>query len=98
MACSLGSLVWWLATARGGLKLDDHCGPFQPRPFYDSMLAMLETHLLFVCLFSVKDIITKGPTCSTKQFCCDIKMNIKNPFKSISENLCLQNKSMQSSQ
>ena len=18
-----------------GLKLDDHCGPFQPRPFYD---------------------------------------------------------------
>jgi len=22
-----------------GLKLDDHCGPFQPRPFYDSMLS-----------------------------------------------------------
>ena len=21
-----------------GLKLDDHCGPFQPRPFYDSMI------------------------------------------------------------
>jgi len=20
------------------LKLDDHCGPFQPRPFYDSMI------------------------------------------------------------
>jgi len=20
-----------------GLELDDHCGPFQPRPFYDSM-------------------------------------------------------------
>ena len=20
-----------------GLKLDGHCGPFQPRPFYDSM-------------------------------------------------------------
>ena len=20
----------------GGLKLDDHCGPFQPRPFCDS--------------------------------------------------------------
>ena len=19
----------------GGLKLDDHCGPFQPRPFYN---------------------------------------------------------------
>jgi len=22
----------------GGLKLDDHCGPFQPRPFCDSMI------------------------------------------------------------
>jgi len=21
----------------GGLKLSDHCSPFQPRPFYDSM-------------------------------------------------------------
>jgi len=21
-----------------GLKLDEHCGPFQPRPFYDSMI------------------------------------------------------------
>jgi len=37
---ALGSLVWWLATLHiaGGLKLDDHCGPFQPRPFCDSML------------------------------------------------------------
>ena len=36
---ALGSLVWWLAALHiaGGLKLDDHCGPFQPRPFYDSM-------------------------------------------------------------
>jgi len=27
---ALGSLVWWLATLHtaGGLKLDDHCGPF----------------------------------------------------------------------
>ena len=34
---ALGSLVWWLVTLHiaGGLKLD-HCGPFQPRPFYDS--------------------------------------------------------------
>ena len=32
---SLGSLVWWLVTLHiaGELKLDDHCGPFQPRPF-----------------------------------------------------------------
>jgi len=37
---ALGSLVWWLATLHiaGGLKLHDHCGPFQPRPFYDSMI------------------------------------------------------------
>ena len=36
---ALGSLVWWLAALHiaGGLKLNDHCGPFQPRPFYDSM-------------------------------------------------------------
>jgi len=36
---ALGSLVWWLATLHiaGGLKLDDHCSPFQSRPFYDSM-------------------------------------------------------------
>jgi len=33
---ALGSLVWWLVTLHiaGGLKLGDHCGSFQPRPFY----------------------------------------------------------------
>ena len=37
---ALGSLVFWLATLHiaGGLKLDDHCGPFQPRPFYDDSM------------------------------------------------------------
>ena len=37
---ALGSLGWWLATLHiaGGLKLDDHCGPSQPRPFCDSMI------------------------------------------------------------
>ena len=41
---ALGSLVVvvlvWLVSLHiaGGLKLDDHCGPFQPRPFYDSMI------------------------------------------------------------
>ena len=36
---ALGSLVWWLVTLHiaGGLRLDDRCSPFQPRPFYDSM-------------------------------------------------------------
>jgi len=31
-----GLLVGNPAHSRG-LKLDDHCGPFQPRPFYDSV-------------------------------------------------------------
>ena len=37
---ALGSLVCWLATLHtaGGLELDGHCGPFQPRPFYDSVI------------------------------------------------------------
>ena len=37
---ALGSLVWWFATLHiaGGLKLDDHCDPFQHRPFCDSMM------------------------------------------------------------
>ena len=37
---ALGSLVWWLATLHiaGGSKLDDYCGPFQLRTFYDSMI------------------------------------------------------------
>ena len=25
-----------------GLELDEHCGPFQPRPFYDSMIYKAE--------------------------------------------------------
>ena len=34
---ALGSLVCWLVTLHiaGGLELEDHCGPFQPRRFYD---------------------------------------------------------------
>ena len=45
---ALGSLVCWLATLHtaGGLKLDDHCGPFQPRPFYDSMIQSISWQLL----------------------------------------------------
>jgi len=37
---NLGSLIWWLATLHiaEGLKPDDHCGPFQPRPFHDPMI------------------------------------------------------------
>ena len=35
-----GSLTYWLATLHIAMELerDDHCGPFQSRPFYDSMI------------------------------------------------------------
>jgi len=41
---SLGSLVWWLVTPHiaEGVKLTDHSGPFQPRPFCDSMRLLVE--------------------------------------------------------
>ena len=37
---ALGSLVKWLAILHIAeeLKLDDHCGPFQPRPFRGSVV------------------------------------------------------------
>ena len=37
---ALSSLVCWLVTLNRaeGLKLGDLYGPFQPRPFYDSMI------------------------------------------------------------
>ena len=37
---ALGSLIWWLVTLHValGLELEEHCGPFQPRPFYHSMI------------------------------------------------------------
>ena len=31
----------------GGLKVDDHCGPFQPRSFYDSMTASSRSTMLW---------------------------------------------------
>ena len=48
----LGSLVWWLVTLHiaGGLKLDDHCGPFQPRPFYDSLILCFHIWVTDLCL------------------------------------------------
>ena len=47
---ALGSLIWWLVTLRlaGGLKLNDHCGPFQPRPFYDSMISQEDLERLLI--------------------------------------------------
>ena len=41
---ALGSLGWWLVTAHSrGLELNEHCGPFQPRPFYDPMIHIWST-------------------------------------------------------
>lgn len=37
---ALGGLVWWevFLPAAGGLELGDLGGPFQPKPFYDSIV------------------------------------------------------------
>ena len=51
---ALGSLVCWLATLHiaGGLKLGDHCGVFQPRPFCDSIrTAVTQKDLSRICCF-----------------------------------------------
>jgi len=57
---ALGSLVWWLATLHiaGGLKLDDHCGPFQPRPFCDSMICLI---LMLAGIFPMKALSQFAP-------------------------------------
>ena len=55
---ALGSLGCWLVTLHiaGGLELDEHCGPFQPRPSYDAMTycpaSVLVLKLLSVLLFT----------------------------------------------
>jgi len=39
---ALGSLVWWLVTLHiaGGLELDDHCCPFQPKKIQQRIISM----------------------------------------------------------
>jgi len=60
---ALGSLVWWPATLHiaGGVKLNDHCGPFQPRPFCDSVTYLLNVNYLLrlVGLQSLYDRVTE---------------------------------------
>jgi len=59
---ALGSLVWWLATLHvaEGLKLNDHCGPFQPRPFCDSMriLTVFTFTVGILCHLTASNIVT----------------------------------------
>ena len=38
--CSSGQPGLVVGDIAGGVELDDHCGPFQPRPFCDSMILM----------------------------------------------------------
>jgi len=45
------------------LKLDDHCSPFQPRPFYDSMKALKREALLSE---RAKSRIVSESTCSNR--------------------------------
>ena len=49
---ALGSLVWWLVMLSTAvvLKLDDHCGLLQPRPFYDSVNQLYITDSTSCCL------------------------------------------------
>ena len=65
---ALGSLVWWLVTLHiaGGLKHDDRCGPFQPRPFYDSMsvgYALVVDAAEAVCRADREQLV-RGESCS----------------------------------
>ena len=41
---------WWPCAQQGGLKPDDYCGPFQPRPFCDSMISTGSTTQLCILL------------------------------------------------
>ena len=61
---ALGSLIWRLASLHiaGELKLDDHCGPFQPRPFYDSMKKVFFTP----CILQVAAWVVALNHCSTE--------------------------------
>ena len=77
---ALGSLIWWLVTLHiaGGLKLNDHCGPFQPRPLKDSVTTCLyhfptnvnlcplggRREVLLLCLMFVRAYLFKARWCS----------------------------------
>ena len=65
---ALGSLVWWLAAlhiAGGGLELNGHCGPFQPRPFYDSMTVTFN-HTITEVEYSKYTVLPEHPETITQ--------------------------------
>jgi len=53
-----GLLVGNPAHSRG-LKPDDHCGPFQPRPFCDSMILKVPSNPVGLRWYSNNDITDK---------------------------------------
>jgi len=65
---ALGSLVCWLETLNtaGGLKLNDYCGPFQPRPFCDSVSSLTQVYSYWYNCRSV--ILHRLPYCFTSIF------------------------------
>ena len=67
-----GLLVGDPARSRG-LKLDDHCGPFQPRPFCDSMIMIhLGSHSeMWVSAVSVQ-WVSEADGLNIAQGCLDV--------------------------
>ena len=55
----------------GGLKRDDHCGPFQPRPFYDSVMMWIS----FLQLIALTDeTVHSNPM---GNFCVELKQRVR---------------------
>ena len=61
-----------------GLKLDDHCGPFQPRPFYDSVMWWFFYILVFLCHTIFKEMFSPlpGPGPEMVYICVSLKKNM----------------------
>jgi len=78
---ALGSLGWWLVTLHiaGGLKLNDHCGPFQPRPCYDSMISV---HPSTLPLRPIPLLLTLEPTGQA-----NAQQNVTGEVKGLGDNL-----------
>ena len=63
----------------GGLKPDDHCGPFQPRPCYDSMISV---HPSTLPLRPIPLLLTLEPTGQA-----NAQQNVTGEVKGLGDNL-----------
>jgi len=54
-------LVYWLATLHIArrLKLDDYCGPFQPRPFSDSLI-LCNSYAVSMFSYLITELVSSG--------------------------------------